>query len=97
MNTDQVEPVVAEIARAIALCDGPAKAAALLGVSTQTACFWRDGKRKMGTEHGAPLEMATGGRVKRQQIWPKSWKRIWPELAAYEAAQPLSTEEAGHA
>lgn len=84
-----VEPVVAEIARAIDLCGGPGHAALKLGVSTQLVYFWKAGKRRMGTEHGAPLEMATGGRVTRQQIWPLSWPRTWPELAAYEAAAPL--------
>jgi len=35
----------------------------------------------MGSEHGAALEMASGEKVTRQQMWPTSWRRIWPELA----------------
>lgn len=81
MNTDQVEPVLAEVARAIELGGGPAKVARTLRVSTQTVCFYRDGKRRINTEHGATLEALTSGQVTRQQIWPSSWARIWPELA----------------
>lgn len=86
MSTDQVEPVVAQVARAIELAKGPAHVARLLGVSTQTVCFYRDGKRQFRAEHAAPLEAATGGQVTRKDIWPHSWKRIWPELAAAQEA-----------
>ena len=94
MKTDVVEPVVAELVRAIELADGPAAVARALSVSTQTVCFWRDGRRRMGTEHGAALEQASGFKVTRQQMWPLSWKRIWPELAANDAATtPIETIE----
>jgi DNA-binding transcriptional regulator YdaS (Cro superfamily) len=103
MKTDVVEPVLSEVVRAIDLCGGPAAAARALAVSSQLAYFWRAGKRRMGTEHGAAIEQATGGRVTRQQLWPASWQRMWPELAAYEAAAPLpvsspdQAQEVGHA
>ena len=100
MKTDVVEPVVAELVRAIELAGGPAAVARALVVSTQTVCFWRDGQRRMGSEHGAALEAASDFKVTRQQMWPMSWQRIWPELASYEAAAPVpasKTEEVGHA
>ena len=96
MNTDPVEPDLPQIARAIELSGGAAPFARALGVSIQTARFWREGKRGLRSEYGARIETLTGGKVRRQDIWPVSWQVIWPELAAYEAAQPLKTEEVGH-
>ena len=55
------------------------------------------GERPVPFEHGAAIEAFTGGAVSRQDLFPEDWQRIWPELAAYEAAQPVKTEEAGHA
>ena len=81
MNTVSVEPVLSEIARAVDLCGGPARLARELGVSTQTVCFWREGKRRLRAEQGAAIEALTGGVVTRKHIWPESWFRTWPELA----------------
>lgn len=91
MNTKQVEPDLAQIAKAIELAGGPGAFAKQLGVSTQTAWSWREGKRGLKSEYGARIELLVGGQVRRQDIWPISWKVIWPELAAYQAtldAQP---------
>jgi DNA-binding transcriptional regulator YdaS (Cro superfamily) len=96
MKTDVVEPVVAELVRAIDLADGPAAVARALNVTTQTVCFWRDGRRRMGSEHGAALEQAAGFKVTRQQMWPVSWQRIWPELATDAVNEPRSTELASN-
>lgn len=94
MNTDPVEPVLSEIARAIEICGGPARFARGLSVSTQTVCFWRDGKRRLRAEQGAPIEALTKGLVTRKDIWPVSWPRTWPELAVNDAAAtPAETVE----
>ena len=85
MNTPMPEPVIAEVARAIELSGGPAVVARALNVTTQTVCFYRDGDRRFKTDHGATLESMTGGIVTRKQMWPESWSRIWPELAASDA------------
>jgi DNA-binding transcriptional regulator YdaS (Cro superfamily) len=95
MKPDQVEPVLTEIARAIEVSGGPSRVAAALGFSTQTVCFWRDGKRIFKAEHGAALEALTEGQVTRKQIWPTKYSRIWPELAANDPAP--TTEVAQHA
>lgn len=81
MNTPMPEPVVTEVARAIELSGGPAAVARKLQVSTQTVCFYRDGDRRLNTDHGATLEALSGGQVTRKDMWPVSWSRIWPELA----------------
>jgi DNA-binding transcriptional regulator YdaS (Cro superfamily) len=77
------EPVKANVARAIELAGGPAKVARCLTppVSTQTVCFWRDGRRQLKADYGAELEQLTNGQITRKDIWPVSWQRIWPELA----------------
>ena len=72
------------IEKAIDLAGGPSAVARLLGVTAQAACFWRDGLRAFPSDHGATLEQATGGRVTRRELFPDSWQRIWPELAAEE-------------
>lgn len=39
------------------------------------------GGRPVPAEHGAAIERATGGQVTRQELFPDTWERIWPELA----------------
>ncbi|MBS3998227.1 MAG: helix-turn-helix domain-containing protein [Hydrogenophaga sp.] len=88
-----VEPVVAQVARAIELAGGPAKVGRGLRVSTQTVCFWRDGNRQIKAEFGAQLEQMTDLRVTRKDIWPVSWQQIWPELARADTHQPHPTHQ----
>ena len=38
------------------------------------------GGRPVPAEHGAAIERATGGQVTRQELFPDTWARIWPEL-----------------
>lgn len=68
-----------------------------LGLKPPVVAAWVSGRRPVPVAHGAAIELFTGGAVTRQQMFPNDWQRIWPELAAYEAAQPQATEEAGHA
>ena len=93
MNTPLPEPVIAEVARAIELSGGPAVVARALNVTTQTVCFYRDGDRRLKTDHGATLESLSGGMVTRKQMWPESWARIWPELAAPDTASTQAAED----
>lgn len=97
MNTDQVEPVLSEVVRAIELGGGPAKVARALRVSTQTVCFYRDGKRRFNSDHGATLEALTDRQVTRKHIWPVSWPRIWPELASVDAPDSSQSPERAEA
>lgn len=80
------------IARAIQQAGGPTKVASLIGVSVQAVCFYRDGKRNFPAQHGATLEAASG--VKRWEIWPQDWHRIWPELVGTEGAPEVVATEA---
>jgi DNA-binding transcriptional regulator YdaS (Cro superfamily) len=44
---------------------------------------WQHGysDRKPSPEYAVAIERATGGAVKRQDLRPDDWHRIWPELA----------------
>lgn len=68
-----------------------------LGVVPSFVNKMATGEKPVPFEHGAAIEVFTRGAVKRQTMFPNDWQRIWPELAAYEAAQSQATEEAGHA
>ena len=51
------------------------------------------GGRPVPAEHGAAIERATGGQVTRQELFPDTWARIWPELAVPAADRLLKIEE----
>lgn len=94
MNATSNEPVLSAVAQAIELSGGPAVVARALGFSTQTVCFYRDGRRRLKAEHGALLESMSGGRVTRKDIWPLSWRRIWPELVDAPAVNSTNISQA---
>lgn len=39
-----------------------------------------NGKRGITPKNAALIEKATAGRVSRKDIYPDTWKDIWPEL-----------------
>lgn len=61
---------------------GVTAAAVLLEISPQRLSNWIE--RGVPTEHCARVEAALG--VARQQMRPKDWRSIWPELAEAKAA-----------
>ena len=61
---------------------GVTAAAVLLGITPQRLANWIE--RGVPTEHCARVEAALG--IARQQMRPKDWKDIWPELAEAKAA-----------
>lgn len=80
------------IERAIELAGGPAKVAAAFGVTVQAVCFWRDGSRRMPPEYMAWLERLSGGQVRRWEMRPDDWYRIWPELVGQPGAPAVPVE-----
>ena len=62
-----------------------------LGVPSSFVSAMADGRKPVPVVHGAAIEAFTGGAVTRQQLFPNDWRRIWPELAACEAASPPTT------
>ena len=43
---------------------------------------WVTGKRPVPVRYGVAIEQFTGGAVTRQELFPATWQRIWPELAS---------------
>lgn len=41
---------------------------------------WADGSRAIPFHFGAPIELATGGQVTREEMFPCDWEKLWPEL-----------------
>lgn len=52
-----------------------------IGAHAPDVSRWADGKRPIPFEYGADIEIATGGLVTRQEMFPEDWQRLWPELA----------------
>ena len=56
--------------------------ATAIGSHQPTVRAWAMAERPIPVEHGAAIERATGGQVTRQELFPDTWARIWPELVA---------------
>lgn len=78
---------------AIELLGGPAATAGILGVSVQAVCFWRDGRRRFPVEHCSTIERETAMRIRRWDLRPDDWHRIWPELIGAEGAPAVPAPE----
>ena len=52
------------------------------------------GVRGVPAERAASIESATGGAVRRWDMRPNDWHRIWPELIGAEGAPAVVTEAA---
>ena len=61
-----------------------------VGAHQPTVHQWAIGARPIPVEHGAAIERATGGQVTRQELFPDTWARIWPELAPVGGAGKFS-------
>ncbi len=80
------------IDRAASACGGATKLAALMGESPQAVSNWR--KRGVPLNKCALLETVSGQAVRRWEMQPTDWHRIWPELIGTEGAPPAPMAEA---
>ena len=46
------------------------------------------GDKPVPIEHGAAIELFTGGAFSRRENWPDCYARIWPELADFKPNTP---------
>lgn len=73
-------------------CESQANLARAIGLSPAMVNQMMRGDRNLPMEHGAAIEVASNGRVKRWDFFPDDWDRIWPELigtpGAPEVPQP---------
>jgi DNA-binding transcriptional regulator YdaS (Cro superfamily) len=51
-----------------------------IGVSSAMLYQFEKGMRPVPPKYAAAIEVATGGRVTRKDLFPTEWRRIWPEL-----------------
>ena len=65
---------------------GVGKLAQLLGVRQSTVSNWRARSTPIPVEHCANIEGATAGAVRRWDLRPLDWHRIWPELIGADGA-----------
>lgn len=56
------------------------KLAALLGVGQSVVSNWRSRGGDVPIQHCAAIEALTDGAVRRWDLRPEDWHRIWPEL-----------------
>jgi DNA-binding transcriptional regulator YdaS (Cro superfamily) len=70
-------------AQLIDLLGRPAKVAKLCGVTVQAVCQWRNNNAIPAAPLmliAATIEKKSHGLVSRQDLFPKTWHIIWPEL-----------------
>jgi DNA-binding transcriptional regulator YdaS (Cro superfamily) len=48
------------------------------------------GEKPVPMEHGAAIELFTDGAIKRQDLFPDDWRRVWPELADTNTDHPAA-------
>lgn len=75
------------------------RVAARAGLASAFLSQISNGLRATPAERAADLERATDGAVRRWDLRPDDWHRIWPELIGTEGAPevPEAREEARHA
>lgn len=52
-----------------------------IGAYTSDVSAWASGARNVPIHYGPAIEQATDGEVTRQDLFPDSWRKFWPELA----------------
>jgi DNA-binding transcriptional regulator YdaS (Cro superfamily) len=57
-----------------------AKLARDIDVHAPDVSDWAAEVRPIPIRYGAPIEIATGGKVTRKEMFPNDWKTVWPEL-----------------
>lgn len=59
---------------------GQSELARQLGVSRMNIFHWRSGNRPVPIKYAHAVEQFTEGKVTRKDLYPDTWKQIWPEL-----------------
>jgi DNA-binding transcriptional regulator YdaS (Cro superfamily) len=67
--------------------------AAAIGVHPVMVSQWASGAKPVPVGRCVGLEAATAGAVRRWDLRPDDWHRIWPELIGADGAPPVPTEQ----
>lgn len=78
------------IKRACDLVGGVGKLAILVGVAPPTVTQWSKSERPVPPRKAVLIESVTERRVTRQEMFPETFREIWPELAGN---TPITTTE----
>lgn len=57
-----------------------------IGAYSSDVSDWANGYRTIPVKSAVAIEMATDGAVRRWDLYPEDWHRIWPELIGTEGA-----------
>lgn len=60
-----------------------------VGVHPVTVSQWANGIKAVSAERCVPIERATAGAVRRWDLRPDDWHRIWPELIGTDGAPAI--------
>lgn len=66
--------------------------AAHVGVRPTVVAAWISGRRPVPVEHAADIETFSDGAVSRKALFPKDWRRIWPEHEEAERLRGIVAE-----
>ena len=72
---------------------GQTALAAAIGVRQPTVSEWARGERPVPIERCVDIERATEGKVRRWDLRPNDWHRIWPELIGADGAPAVPAEQ----
>jgi DNA-binding transcriptional regulator YdaS (Cro superfamily) len=86
--------LMSPLQRAVDLLKTQAALAAAIGVKQQHIWNWLNRPGHVPPEHCAAIEAASGGQVRRCDLRPDDWHRIWPELIGTEGYPEVSQKAA---
>ena len=92
-NVIKINPSTA-LRNAAAIAGGIASLARRIGVASSTPSMWL-ARGAVPAEYCWPIEQAVDGLVKRWDLRPDDWHRIWPELIDADGA-PAIPQEVAH-
>jgi DNA-binding transcriptional regulator YdaS (Cro superfamily) len=64
--------------------------ASAIGAYASDVSDWGSGKRPIPVKAAVAIEKATGGDVRRWDMFPEDWHRIWPELIGQPGAPAVA-------
>jgi DNA-binding transcriptional regulator YdaS (Cro superfamily) len=71
-----------------------ARLAGALKIPPELVSQWRTRARPVPLERCPDIERVTGGAVRRWDLRPEDWHRIWPELVGQEGAPDIPSTAA---
>lgn len=66
--------------------------ATAIGAYSSDVSDWASGKRPIPVKAAVAIEQETNGDVRRWDLYPDDWFRIWPELISIDGAPAIPAE-----